>query len=40
MEPIFSYRHRTVSGDERAFMRQLLAEHAQASRRELSKQPL
>lgn len=37
MEPMFSYRHRTVSGDEVAFIRQLIAEHPQASRRELSK---
>ena len=37
MEPIFSFRHRSVSGDELAFIRALVAEHPQASRRELSK---
>lgn len=37
MEPIFTYRHRSVSGDELASIRDLIAEHPQASRRELSK---
>ena len=36
MEAIFSYRHRRVSGEEVAFIRQLIAEHPQASRRALS----
>jgi hypothetical protein len=33
MEPIFSYRHRRVSAEELAFIRQLIVEHPQASRR-------
>ena len=37
MEPIFSYRHRDLSGDDLAFIRQLIAEHPQASRRRLSE---
>jgi len=37
MEPIFSYRHRSVSAEELAFIRQLIAEHPQASRRALSR---
>ena len=37
MEPIFSFRHRSLSGDELAFIRALVAQHPQASRRELSK---
>jgi len=36
MEPIFYYRHRRVSGEEVAFIRQLIAGHPQASRRALS----
>lgn len=36
MEPIFCYRHRSVSAEELAFIRQLIAEHPQASRRALS----
>jgi hypothetical protein len=36
MEPIFCYRHRRVSGEEVAFIRQLIAGHPQASRRALS----
>lgn len=37
MEPIFCYRHRSVSAEELAFIRQLIAEHPQASRRALSQ---
>jgi len=37
MEPIFSYRHRDLSGDDLAFIRQLIAEHPLASRRRLSE---
>jgi hypothetical protein len=37
MEPIFSYRHRSVSAEELALIRQLIAEHPQASRRALSQ---
>lgn len=36
MEPVFSYRHRHVSGEEIAFIQQLIREHPQASRRALS----
>lgn len=37
MEIVLSYRHRAVTRDEVAFIRQLIAEHPQASRRALSK---
>jgi hypothetical protein len=37
MEPIFSYRHRDLSGDDVAFIRQLIAEHPRLSRRRLSE---
>ncbi len=37
MEAALTYRHRTVTEDEVAFIRQLIAAHPQASRRELSK---
>lgn len=37
MEPILSFRHRSVSGDDLALIRELIAQHPQASRRELSK---
>jgi hypothetical protein len=36
MEPVFSYRHRHVSGEEIAFIQQLIREHPEASRRALS----
>jgi hypothetical protein len=36
MEPVFSYRHRHVSGEEIAFIQQLIRDHPQASRRALS----
>jgi hypothetical protein len=36
MEPVFSYRHRHVSGEELAFIQQLIRDHPQASRRALS----
>lgn len=38
MEVITAYRHRTVSAEDLSFIRQLIAEHPRASRRELSKQ--
>ena len=38
METLLSYRHRVVTADDVAFIRALIAEHPQASRRELSKQ--
>lgn len=37
MEPIFSYRHRDLSSDDVAFIRQLIAEHPRLSRRRLSE---
>ncbi|MBI3683698.1 MAG: DUF4338 domain-containing protein [Acidobacteria bacterium] len=37
MEPIFSYRHRELSGDDVDFIRALIAAHPQASRRRLSE---
>jgi hypothetical protein len=37
MQPIFSYRHRDLGGEEIAFIRQLIAEHPRLSRRRLSE---
>jgi Domain of unknown function (DUF4338) len=37
MEPIFSYRHRDLSGDDLAFIRELVTEHPRLSRRRLSE---
>jgi hypothetical protein len=37
MEPILSYRHRSVSAEEVGFIRQLIAEHPRLSRRRLSE---
>jgi Domain of unknown function (DUF4338) len=37
MEAIFSYRHRSLTDHDIAFVRQLMVEHRMASRRELSK---
>jgi Domain of unknown function (DUF4338) len=37
MEPVFSYRHRELCGEEIAFIRQLIADHPRLSRRRLSE---
>jgi Domain of unknown function (DUF4338) len=37
MQAIFSYRHRTVTDSDIRFIRELIAQHSKASRRELSK---
>jgi hypothetical protein len=37
MDPIFSYRHRDLSGEDVAFIRELIAEHRGLSRRRLSE---
>ena len=38
MQTTLSYRHREISEDDLAFMRQLIADHPELSRRGLSKQ--